>query len=185
MHYNIYYFTDKFDFIELCRLNKKISIIYRNHNKKIDYQVLKKLTDFCKKQKRSFFISNNLKLALKFNASGLYLSAFNKIPNYKNKNFKKNFKIIGSAHNYKEIREKEIQGCSEIFLAPLFYNSKNKKYLKIVRFSYLTLLSSKKIIALGGINQSNFSLLKMLKIIGFAGINWIKKTGLQNIARPV
>jgi len=25
----------------------------------------------------------------------------------------------------------------------------------------------------------------MLKIIGFAGINWIKKTGLQNIARPV
>ena len=47
---------------------------------------------------------------------------------YKNLNSKKNFKIIGSAHNSIEIKNKEIQGCSSIGIAPLF-KTKNQEQL--------------------------------------------------------
>lgn len=98
---------------------------------------------------------------------------------YKNINIKKNFKIIGSAHNLSELRIKEKQGCEEIFISPIFYNPKNKGYLDIVKFNSLCLTTSKKTIALGGINQKNIKKLKSTKVIGFAGISWIKKNGLR------
>ena len=46
---------------------------------------------------------------------------------------KKNFFIIGSAHNYQEIKIKEKQGCEEIFISPIFFN---KKMVKISLNSY-------------------------------------------------
>jgi thiamine-phosphate pyrophosphorylase len=106
---------------------------------------------------------------------GLYLPAFNNKLNYKNINSRKNFKIIGSAHNYKEVKIKENQGCKEIFITPIFYNPKNKTYLNIVRFNYLNLTTKINSIALGGINEENLKKLKCTKVIGFAGISWIKK----------
>lgn len=129
---------------------------------------------------RKFFISNNIKLSLQFDADGLYLPSFNKKLQYKNLNCKKKFKIIGSAHNLIEIKIKELQGCEEIFLAPIFKNPKNKKFLGLVRFSFIALSTKNKVIALGGINKKNFKRLRMTKITGFAGITWIKKTGLKN-----
>ena len=47
-----------------------------------------------------------------------------KLINFKNLSLKKNFKLIGSAHNLNEIKIKEKQGCEEIFLSPIFYNPK-------------------------------------------------------------
>ena len=44
----------------------------------------------------------------KYDLDGLYIPSFNKLKNFKNINFKKNFKIIGSAHNIREIKIKEI-----------------------------------------------------------------------------
>ena len=92
---------------------------------------------------------------------------------------RKNFKIIGSAHNFLELKIKEKQGCEEIFISPLFYNPKNKSFLDIVKFNNLHLSSNRKIIALGGINQKNINKLKCTKAFGFAGISWIKKNGLS------
>ena len=150
---NIYYFIDKFDRNEILTLDKKINIIYRNYEEKNIDNIIRELSYYCKFTKRKLFLSNNIKIALRYGLDGLYIPSFNKILNYENKNFRKNFKIIGSAHNYKEIKIKEKQGCKEIFISPIFYNPKNKKYLDIVRFNNLKLTSKVNAIALGGINK--------------------------------
>ena len=127
IHKNIYYFIDKFDRNEILSLDKKINLIYRNYEEINVDQIISKIKGLCDQSNRKLYISNNLKIALRFNLDGLYLPAFNNTLKYKNINSRKNFKIIGSAHNYKEIKIKEKQGCEEIFITPIFYNPKNKK----------------------------------------------------------
>ena len=65
--------------------------------------------------------------------------------------FKKNFIIIGSAHNLREIRIKERQKVQKIFLSSLF--KKNKNYLGINRLKLLSKLTKKKIVVLGGLQK--------------------------------
>ena len=91
---------------------------------------------------------------------------------------KLNFKIIGSAHNIRDVMIKKKQGCQEIFVSPIFKTYK-KRYLDIIKFNLINLDNKKKVIALGGINQKNLKKLAMTKSKGFASISWIKKTGLQ------
>ena len=91
---------------------------------------------------------------------------------------KKKFKIIGSAHNLKEVIIKKNQGCNEIFVSPIFKTYKNI-CLGIIKFNILNLINSKTVIALGGLNEKNFKKIQMTKSKGFASISWIKKTGLQ------
>ena len=184
IHNNIYYFIDKFDRNEILSLDKKINIIYRNYTETNIDPIIKKIKETCNENNRKFYIANNLKAALKFNSNGLYLPAFNSALRYKNFSSRKDFKIIGSAHNQKEIKIKEKQGCEEIFITPIFYNPKNKYYLDISRFNYLNLTTNVNSIALGGINGENLKKLRCTKVVGFAGISWIKKTGLKLI-RPV
>mgnify|MGYP001413523977 CR=1 FL=1 len=184
IHNNIYYFIDKFDRNEILSLDKKVNIIYRNYKEINVSRVLSRIKELCHQTHRKLYISNNLRIALKFDLDGLYLPAFNNKLNYKNISSKKNFKIIGSAHNYKEIKIKEKQGCKEIFISPIFFNPKNKYFLDVLKFNYLSLTTKNKIIALGGINQNNLKRLKCTSSTGFASISWIKKTGLKLI-RPV
>ena len=66
-------------------------------------KTLIKLRDFCKKNQRKFYISDNIKLANDVKADGVYISSSNKKLNLKFSSFKNKFKIIGSAHNLKEI----------------------------------------------------------------------------------
>tara|TARA_A100001015_G_scaffold305952_1_gene399456 strand:- start:1819 stop:2370 length:552 start_codon:yes stop_codon:yes gene_type:complete len=173
--YNIYYFIDKFDRDEINNLNKKISIIYRNYKIIENKKELKKLSCFCKSNQRKIFFANNLKLAIKYNFDGLYIPSFNKNLRYKNLNFKRHFELIGSAHNVVEVKIKENQGCKIIFISPIFKNQNYKNYLGTTKFNYLTNDTKSKVIALGGINQSNIKLLGLTKSLGFASINWIKK----------
>jgi len=174
----IYYFIDKFEKSEILSLDKKISVIYRNYTGKDNEQKIKELVKFCKKINRKIFISNKIDLAIKYNFDGLYIPAFNNLTNFTKFIKKNNFKIIGSAHNYQEIKIKEKQGCEEIFISPLFFNKKNKNFLDVIKFNNLALTTKAKIIALGGINQKNIKKLLCTKSDGFAGISGIKKTGL-------
>ena len=114
MFKSIYYYIDKFNRDEIYKLNKSINIIYRNYSTKFNTIEILELVNFCKKQRRKVYISNNLKLALKFNFDGVYIPAFNKILNYKNIP-KKNFEIIGSAHNVKEVINKEFKVVLRFF----------------------------------------------------------------------
>ncbi|PDH18072.1 MAG: thiamine monophosphate synthase [Pelagibacterales bacterium MED-G41] len=172
---NVYYFIDKFDRDEILKLDKKINIIFRNYKiKNIDSEI-KKIKNLCKSTNRKIFVAGNLKIALKYRLNGLYIPAFHIKQNYANLNLTKDFKIIGSAHNIKEVKIKEKQGCTNIFISPLFHNPKNNFFLGIIKFNLINLLTNVKTIALGGINQNNIKLLKSTKVEGYASITWIKK----------
>ena len=151
----IFLFVDEFNLKDLSSLDKNIDIIYRKYKKKIDKSTLLSLKNFCKKDKREFYISNNIKLAIQLNLDGIYIPSFNKNLNFNNLNIHKKFHIIGSAHNKKEILIKKKQNCKLIFLAPLFKTPKNKTNLNIIKFNLITLNENRKFIALGGINKSN------------------------------
>ena len=172
MHLNKYYFINKFEPNHIKKLNKNISIIYRNYNSIINVDLLIRIKSFCKKNRRKFYLSNNIKLALKLNLDGAYLPSFNNNINHLSYKFRKKFLIIGSAHNLKEIRIKEKQRVKKIFISSIF--KKKKNYLGIYKFKKLSKLTKTKIIALGGINQNNLKKIKLLNISGFAAINLFK-----------
>lgn len=154
--------------------NKKLGIIYRNYNSKNKENELKKIAKACKKNGNQFFVSNDLKLAIKFNANGLYVPSFNRTRKYYNLE-KKNIKVIGSAHNQREIKEKISQNCSAIFLSPIFYVDKNKKFLGLYKFNFISLGNKTPLYALGGISEKNIGKLKLLNAKGFGAITLFKK----------
>lgn len=119
-------------------------------------------------------MAENIRMATKLKLDGIYIPSFNK--DLKIKYFKnKNLDIIGSAHNLKEIKIKEKQGVSKIFLSPLFRIKKRKKYLDLMKFNLLSKYTNKKVIALGGINKFNIKKLSLIDCCGFAGISFFKK----------
>ena len=171
----LYYFVNEYNHAELLKLSKNINIIYRNYKKNIDVCTLISLKNYCKKNRINFFISNNIKLAIKYQLDGIYIPAFNKKINFIKFSVPTNFKIIGSAHNNTEILIKEKQGCKTIFVSPLFKVKKKNYYLNVVKFNLLTLNKKIQFVALGGINRENKNKLKLLTICGFAGISYFQK----------
>ena len=131
---NLFVFIDKYD-EKLFQSNKlNIGIIYRNYENNNREKELLKISKECKKKRYSLFVSNDFKLAIKSKADGIYIPAFNKINKFLNLE-RKNLRILGSAHNQKEIQEKIMQKCDVIFLSPVFYVEKSKKYLGIHKFN--------------------------------------------------
>tara|TARA_Y100000816_G_scaffold292215_1_gene286434 strand:- start:3634 stop:4176 length:543 start_codon:yes stop_codon:yes gene_type:complete len=172
---NIYYFIDNFNSKEILKLNKNIKIIYRNYSNKNEEKLINKIKIFCKINKRKFYIANNLEMALKLNLDGVYIPSFNK--SLKVKYFKKkNFEILGSAHNFKEIKTKEKQGVDIIFIAPIFQVKKKNYFLNIIKFNLISKLTNKKLVALGGINKSNIKKIKLLNCYGLASISYVNET---------
>ena len=168
-----YYFINKFDTKILDKQSKNTSIIYRNYDSKNNLNTIIKLKNYCKKRGHKFFLSNNTKLAINLNLDGAYIPSFNKEVNHLSFSLKKRFLLIGSAHNNKEIKLKEKQGVSILFLSSIF--KKNNNYLGFNKFKLLTNLTKKKIIALGGISNKNLKLLKLTNCTGIAGISFFQK----------
>jgi len=107
-------------------------------------------------------------MAIKYNLDGAYIPSFNNDFKHLNYMKKSNFLIIGSAHNLKEIRIKETQEVSQIFISSIF--KKEKNYLGLYKFKNLSKNTKKKIIALGGINKKNLNKINLLDVVGIAGI---------------
>ena len=171
----LYYFINEYNHAELSKLSKNINIIYRNYKKNIDISTLISIRNYCKENKIKFFISNNIKLAIKYRLDGIYIPSFNKQINFIKFSLPKNFEIIGSAHNNIEISIKQRQRCAIIFISPIFSIKKKNYYLNIIRFNFLTLNKKVQFVALGGINKKNKNKLNLLDIIGFAGISYFQK----------
>ena len=112
----IYCFIDEYNKEYIKKLSKNIAIIYRNYNKKINISLVKDIKQFCKINRRKFFLANNIKIAIKLNLDGVYIPSFNKKNEINYYNKKRNFIVLGSAHNLKEIRIKEKQKVNCIFL---------------------------------------------------------------------
>ena len=170
---NKYYFINKFDQSHIDKLDKQTTIIYRNYNQKYDKKLILRLSGYCKKRGNKFVLSNNIKLAIHLNLDGAYIPSFNKDRKHLSYSFKKNFILLGSAHNIYELRVKELQNVALIFLSSIF--KKNKNYLGINKFRLFSLLSKKKIVALGGISTANIKKLNLVNCSGFAGISFFEQ----------
>jgi thiamine-phosphate pyrophosphorylase len=182
--FKIYTFVNEFNLSDLHQLSKDICIIYRNYNNINRLEDILNLKKYCRDIKTKFYLSNDIKLSIQLRLDGVYIPSFNNKINYTlNYNLPKNFDIIGSAHNITEINLKLKQKCSEIFLSPIFKVNKSKKFLGINKFNFMTLNKKAHFIALGGINEKNYKMIKLLKTNGFASISWAKKNGLRNL-RP-
>ena len=170
-----YYFIKEYSDINFNLVSKinKINIIYSYKNKS-NLNDLLLLEKYCKKNKIRLYISNYTKNLNFIKIYGVHISSENKLRSY---NLKKNAEIIGTAHNQLEYNVKKGQGCSKIFLSPLF---KTKKYspnkiLGINKFNLISKNWKMKTLALGGIDSKNIKRLKNLKVSGLGGINFFNK----------
>ena len=174
IHKNCFYFIDKFEKFLINNLAKNIHIIYRNYNKEYSIDEIVKIKKICKLTNRKFYLANNIKLAVKLNLDGAYIPSFNNdcIPFRFNRN---KFRVIGSAHNLKEISEKRKQKIDMLFISPLFKIDKKKNFLGPVKFNILSKYFNKQTIALGGINKQNLNIINKINCYGFASISYIEK----------
>ena len=170
---NKYYFINKFDKNSIDQQDNKTIIIYRNYSSKtINYKTVLKIKKYCKKKSIGFYLSNNVRLAIKLDLDGAYIPSFNTSLKHLSYSYKKKFKIVGSAHNIKEIRIKESQNVRKIFLSSLF--KKNKNFLGINKFKLLSKLSKRDIVILGGISNKNQKKLSLIGQSDFAGISYFE-----------
>ena len=169
-----YYFINKFDTNNIDKQDKQTIIIYRNYSsKRLNEKLIFKIKKYCKKKGNKFYLSNDIKLAKKLDLDGAYIPSFNKTTKHLAYSFKKKFSIIGSAHNLKELRIKETQNVSKIFLSSLF--KKNNNFLGINKFKLLKKLTKKNTVALGGISKNNLKKLLLLNTNEFAGISFFEQ----------
>ena len=170
-----YYFISKFNTNNIDKQDRQTAIIFRNYSsKKISEDVIIKIKNYCKKKSLKFYLSNDIKLAIKLNLDGAYIPAFNKSFMHNSYSLKKNFKLIGSAHNLTEIRIKEKQNVTSIFISSIFKNNKNNKFLGIYKFFNLMSLTKKNVICLGGINKDNIKKINLLSIDSFGSISMLE-----------
>ena len=156
--------------IDSQKNNKKINIILKNlkNNKLSEIIEFKKK---CKLKKFKIFIANNLMLAKKCNADGLYISAYNK------KIYLDKINKIGSAHNLKEISEKLKQKCRTIIVSRLFKTDypKKKSYLGVLKFNLLIKQTNQELCPLGGIRSHNLLKLRLVGSKSLALLSEVKK----------
>jgi thiamine-phosphate pyrophosphorylase len=167
-----YYFINKFDTNYIDKQDSHTVLIYRNYNLRAKKRLILKIRNYCKRKGNKFLLSNNIKLALSLKLDGIYIPSFNKTTKHLNYTFRKNFIIVGSAHNLKEMIIKKQQGVQAIFLSSIF--KKNKNYLGVNKFKLMSFLTKKKIIALGGISSKNLRLLSLTNCYGIAGISFFE-----------
>ena len=177
MHYNkleTFTYVDNLNQENISKLNKKVQIIFRNYKDKFKDQDLIKFVDYCKINRKKVYLSNDLKRAKKLGFDGVYIPSFNNLTIDYKIGIKKDFTILGSAHNVKELIVKKKQNTDIIFISPLFKTDKNKKNLGVIKFNLLSKNTKQKIIALGGVNKKNESILNILEIDGFAAISYFR-----------
>ena len=154
--------------------NNKFVIILRNQKSIDTIDSLIKFRKECKIKGIEFFVANNTKLAVLLKSDGVYISSFYK--GFEQLNLRKlNKKILGSAHNFKEINEKRKQGCSYIILSKLFCvdYAPSENFYGIIKFNLMG--SHKELIPLGGIKLVNLNKVKLIKSEGIAIMSEIKK----------
>ena len=157
--FKIFFYINELKDIQKENLNqlRNVNIIYRNYKRNNYYNNAVKLNKYCKKMNFKLYISNDKQLATRINCYGLYIPSFN------NRDYfaRSNLRIIGSAHNEIEIRDKIKQGCKEIFISPIFntksHINKTGKGLAFYRPLMHKYSKQVNVHALGGINQKNLS----------------------------
>ena len=168
-----YMFIDNFDTNLIDKQDVNTGFIFRNYKSSPQLDLILKIKNYCKKNNKKFYLSNNFKLAIKLDLDGAYLPSFNSSFDHLSYSLKPDFLLLGSAHNFKQIKIKENQKVKIIFISSLF--KKNKNFLGINKFKIISKITKKKVVALGGISETNIKKLNLLRCFGFAGITYFKK----------
>ena len=142
-----------------------------NTGKNLENQL--SIIKFAKKNRIPFLIKNDFQKSIKYKANGVFISSDNK-KIIKPILLKKDFYIVGSAHNQLEYVQKYKQKCHLLMLSPLFFNEKYSKnrILNILKFNIKTTRWDKDLCALGGVNATTLKKVKLTKCvaIGFKKI---------------
>lgn len=189
MPFNTLYSENFYCFINninnLCKKNilkfQNISLVYLNDQKKINNNFIE-IKKFCKKNKIKLYILNDFKIAFEHNLNGTVFTKKARLNYIINKSsLKKNFKLIAIIHNQKEYMQNKLLGYSEFFLSPLFKNEKysENNFFGTNKFRLISLNWGKKIFALGGINLSNFSKIKLLNCSGIGFVKFINEIKIK------
>ena len=150
-----------------------INIIINNKNT-LDNEI--NIINFAKRNKIPFLFKNNVRKCIKYNSNGIFIEAANK-ETIKTTLFKKDFLIIGAAHNQLEYYFKKKQNCKIIALSPIFYNPKfsKNKILGATRFNLISRIWNTDLCALGGINETNIKKIDFTKASSIAFQRYITK----------
>jgi thiamine-phosphate pyrophosphorylase len=153
----------------LLKFNNLKIIINIDNNDKNSSDNEKNLIYFAKKNKIPFLFKNNVRKCFKFNADGIFIESTNK-EIIKPSLFKKDFLIIGTAHNQLEYYFKKRQNCKIIALSPIFHNPKfsKNKTLGPIKFNLTTQIWNTDLCALGGVNETNIKKINITKASAIA-----------------
>ena len=178
-NFKLFFFIEKLNELNLDYAKKIGAILILRNPEKINLEDLKRFIKRCIYKKINLFIQNRVKILFLLKTNNFYISAYNKSRFKQLRKINRKVKIIGSAHNIPEIREKLAQGCEYIVLSRIFKTSNKfkKGFLGTTKFNLVTRNFSQKIIALGGINEKRFKLLRMLNISGCVMLKDKKKAG--------
>ena len=89
-----YYFINNFETNNIDEQDKQTIIIYRNYSaEKADEKLILKIKKYCKKKGIKFYLSNNIKLAIKLDLDGAYIPSFNKNTKHLAYSLKKNLEL--------------------------------------------------------------------------------------------
>ena len=164
--------------LDIKRIKKrnKFTVIYNSNKPEEKFDNLLRFRKKCKSKSIGFYVSNDIRLCTNLKADGLYISSYNNKRNYCY------HQKIGSAHNHKEINQKNREGCRRIVLSRLFKTDYREKkgYYGLIKFNAN---SYKDIIALGGIRLNNINKLKLLRSDFIAILSEIKKKPAKIFSR--
>jgi thiamine-phosphate pyrophosphorylase len=141
------------------------------------------IIEFAKKYRIPFLIKNDFQKSVKYKANGVFISSDHKKIT-KPILLKKNFWIVGSAHNQLEYAQKLKQKCHLLMLSPLFFNEKYSKnrILNILKFNNKTIDWKANICALGGINSKTLKKVKLTKCVAVAFKKFISNSKIKKPA---
>jgi thiamine-phosphate pyrophosphorylase len=176
--YKYYVFLEQINKLieeNLLKFNDINIIINVNNNKNsLDNEI--NIINFAKKNKIPFLFKNNIRKCIKYNSDGIFIDSINK-ETIKTTLFKKDFLIIGAAHNQLEYYFKKRQNCKIIALSPIFYNPKfsKNKTLGPMKFNLITQIWDADLCALGGINKTNIKKVNVTRASAIAFQRYITK----------
>ena len=158
-------------------------IIDINENNSTNLENQLSIIKFAKKNRIPFLIKNDFQKSVKYKANGIFLSSDHK-KIIKPILLKKNFYIIGSAHNQLEYAQKCKQKCHLLMLSPLFFNEKYSKnrILNILKFNNKTIDWKANICALGGINSKTLNKVRLTKCVAVAFKKFISNSKIKKPA---
>ena len=155
--------------------------INENNSKNLENQL--SIIKFAKKNRIPFLIKNDFKKSAKYKANGIFFSSDHKKIT-KPILLKKNFYIVGGAHNQWEYAQKLNQKCQLLMLSPLFFNEKysKNKILNILKFNNKTIAWNTNLCALGGINSKTLNKVRLTKCVAVAFKKFISNSKIKKPA---